>query len=228
MFADGTSRSLQEISEACQIPKASALRLLATLVRDGILSKSANTGHYSPQWLLVPSLIGEEAFLESVEASLRRISARTAETAEFWIPNDSGLILIRRSEPKDREVRVAARIGFVRSWTGEFEASVRIAKAFGEPPPGNGEDFWTYDSPTERVLLSAEEVDAQMKDAKAKGYALDLVLNNNGVRRFAAPVLRSGRLAGVLCIAQYIPPAGSGDVQELIDILLEEGNVLHS
>jgi DNA-binding IclR family transcriptional regulator len=208
LMADGESRSLEALVRLTDWPKASVFRLLQTLCALGMLRRHETDRTYSAACTIVPldTSAAQPDLNRRLPEILANLAQSTGQTAEWYVPTPEGLILVQRSEPENQEVRVVARIGFRRDWTGELEAVASIGNAYGRPPRCPNPRYWTYMEEGTKKTLSAEEVVRTLASARSDGLAQDAHYNLNGVRRSAAAISGSGRLLGILALAESFRP----------------------
>ncbi len=218
--------TLETLASRCRVPKASALRLLRTLVQLGIVQRDESTKAYRPAMRLVPVASPGVDFARRVSAVLVRLATVTGCTAEWYVPTQQGMVLTQRHEPDSQQVHVVARIGFVRAWEQELDAVAAAAGAGGGPAPSPSARYWAYGSNGVRQNLSASAVRTRLAAAARTRVARDVHYNTNGVKRIAAAVTREGQLVGVLALAHGYQPGSSIDYDALAATLKDETEML--
>lgn len=194
--------SLDEIAEQTGFPRSSLFRILSVLVETGLLEKTDDGSRYRAVMTLLPCGNPGRISPERVRECLDHVSGQTGNTAEWYVPSDSGLILVQRSEPENKEVSVRAGIGFVRHWNSELDAVACVGhgmEPFRRDPEAR---FWTYTSNGKQERLSRKEWRGMIDAALKNGFARDQCYNTNGVKRSAVPISTDGRLAGILAAAE--------------------------
>jgi len=208
ILEDGRPHTLQALASRTGWPKASLLRLLGTLSEQDLVSRNDIEKSYTARARLIPLGAQEEMFSQWLADGLRRLARESDYTAEWYIPSDSGMMIVQRMEPEIPVIRVVARVGFLRHWDGELEAVNTLAHAWRKDKPADMDGFWSYVKDGARKRLSAPETSRRLATALRTGWAWDAHYNTNGVRRMACVVLRRGRMAGVLALAAgYRPDA---------------------
>jgi len=210
LLGDGEPRGLEALNRATGIPKSSLLRLLETLESLALVRRGEDR-LYRAAARIVP-VRGAEDFSRRVDGALRRLAEDTGYTAEWYVPGEAGLVLIRRAAPADGEVGVLARIGFLREWRGELEAVSALGRAHFRPG-GSNAGYWRYERDGIPGKLSAEGAAEVVAAAAESGCAEDEHWNPHGVRRMAAVVTQDGRPVGVLALARHFTPAGRKNTQ---------------
>ncbi|HAU37052.1 MAG TPA: hypothetical protein DCX07_04975 [Phycisphaerales bacterium] len=207
LLGDGRARTLEEIARATRWPKSSLLRLCRDLTALGLLARDRASRAYSARARIVPLHAGGELSSE-LDAALDRLVETTSRTAEWYVPSEAGMVIVRRAEPQAAEVRVIARVGFVRAWRGELDAVAALAAAWFRPPERSTAGYWTYLRPGVRGSLPARSAAGKIASARETGFVADEVVNPHGVRRQAGVVIRAGRPVGVLALAEHVGPRG--------------------
>lgn len=197
---------LERLAGDAGLPKSSTLRLLAALERSGMVARDPLTRRWHARVALVAGRDGasEAVRMRQVLADLAR-EARHA--AEAWEWRGDRAVMIDRADPEDASTAVRARIGFERDLR-EVDAVVLIGFACSPAGPR-----WLpvhvqcRDRAEQRVARA--DLQAQVDACRGSGFAADLGINANGVRRFAVPWHGpDGSLRGALVVAQGggVPP----------------------
>ncbi len=222
LLEDRRARLLEEIASETGYPKSSLTRLMETLVNLELIKRDPSTRKYTPCCILLP--IQERA--ESIDNRLRPIlgdlANRSSCTAEWYMPSENGMILIRRAEPADGEVSVIARIGYQRGWTGELEAVAAVGNAFFH----DREDHSGFCSAGRHRPLSSAEAKAIIDSVRERGSVVDTEWNSNGVRRAAVIVKQRSIPVGVLAIAESMRPTPKLSPDEHLKLLKQASNQL--
>lgn len=205
LLEDGQRYSLDALARRTGIPKASLMRLLQALIELELVERSPDSKAYAARARIVPLAAGEASFGRAVAQSLQQLASQSEQTAEWYVPNETGMVLVRRREPEAQQVHVVARIGFVRPCQGELDAVACLAAAFYHSP-ASYRGFWTYDHNGAQRRLNAGEARKRIEEAGATRWARDAHYNTNGVRRIAAAVTANERLIGILALAGSYQP----------------------
>jgi DNA-binding IclR family transcriptional regulator len=211
--------TLDEVAKRTNVPKASLLRLLKTLEIENLVTR--RDGTYAAAATIVPIPGIGPRFEQRLESALVRVATSTGLAAEWYVPSPTGLILVKRAEPPDAEVRVQASVGFLRAWDAELEAVATIGLAFLKKGKASFGRHWTYVRDGVKTALSAADAKRRVERARADGYVIDTILNANGVRRMACPVEATGG-RGVIAAAGHFAPSKKGHDKADIRVLLEE------
>ncbi|MEM1060360.1 MAG: helix-turn-helix domain-containing protein, partial [Verrucomicrobiota bacterium] len=197
---DGAWHSLEDAARSLRLPKASAYRLLATLVQQGLAEKGPDK-RYQARWVLRPR-DAEQPWRERLEAALERLAESTGCTAEWYQPALEGMRLCRQIAG-DAEVQVVARPGYLRDWSGELDAVACLGYAFAQEAPEPSDGLSAYLHNGRREALPAEQARRRIEEARAERHATDVAFNTNGIRRCALAVMDArDRFRGVLALAE--------------------------
>lgn len=199
--------SLEQLARSQKWPKSSTLRLLKSLERAGVVARDPATKRYQALSRLTPIASAEQALRATSAQAMIELAEATRHTVELHQFEGSRVRMIDRSEPEAIEVWVRARIGFERRFD-EIDALAQVALAFGVErarwPRTGG---WYWDGADHRRPLGSEQLDAVVEEVRRREVAVDLGVNPNGVRRYAAPLLAAaGQLVGVLAVAESLSP----------------------
>jgi len=226
LLEDGRRMTLEAIAGSTSLPKPSLLRILQTLDGLGLVARDTTSRHYYATSRLVPFQGNGRLFEGRLDAALERIASATGHTAEWYVPSEDGMALVRRAEPSLREVGVQARIGFIRSWKGELDAVATVAYAWLREPMRSFAGFWSYVADGMKDKLSDDDAKRCVGQARQNGFAVDKHCNLNGVRRIACIVGRNAKCLGVLVVAQHLVPPGLQRERKHVEVLLKEAQNL--
>lgn len=192
---------LVDIARAADLPKPTAHRLIATLV-DAELVRSLGNGRYA---LGNRCLALGQSFLESVDMrveavpEMRALVTTTGETCHLGILSGHQIVYIEKLD-SPHAVRMYSRVGATNP-----AATTSLGKAilaysdddvldavFAVPIPQR----------TPATVTDPAEARRRLADVRRRGYAIDDIENEDGIRCVAAPILdHSGAPAGALSIS---------------------------
>lgn len=202
LAVDGQT-SLEKLAARNGWPKSSVLRFLQTLEQAGAVKQDPA----SRRWRALQHLQALDAPnpgpLEMARNRLAVLAQLTGHCAELYRWKDGELSLMDRAEPETGEMMILARIGFRRD-LNELDATALIAYAFS-PDANVPEKVWAWKK-GKKKKLSAEKRNQRLTETRESLLALDSDFNENGIRRFAVPVLHNEKLIGVLAVAQRQTP----------------------
>lgn len=211
--------SLDQLAVQTGYPKASVLRMLQTLGDLQLIERTA-AGRYHAIARMVSADGAGPDFERAVSQTLEKLSAELGATAEWFEPNEKGLLLTRRSSPPDAEVRVKARAGFLREWGGELDAVATLGYALYSAAPAGRGKLWVYGPQGQHVVISATVARTHIEAHREGGLSIDSSYNENGVKRVATAVVRGGELVGVLSLALVFTPSLDQKISALGETLL--------
>jgi DNA-binding IclR family transcriptional regulator len=219
VLCDQGEASLDQVTQRTGYPKASVLRMLQTLCGLQLIERNKQTGLYRALARIAYSSGSGPDFDAQVQHILERLSGKFQVSAEWFDPGAGGLQLVRRVSPPEAEVRVKARAGFNREWGGELDAIAAAGYAFYSDSPAGRSGLWTYGPQGEQVKLTATEAKARIAKVCSDRLFVDACYNANGVKRVAAPVVRNGRLTGVISLACAFTPSLDLEFEEKAKVL---------
>ncbi|MFZ2655152.1 MAG: helix-turn-helix domain-containing protein [Victivallales bacterium] len=219
-LSENGPRNLEKLSKDLGEPKASLLRYLDTLLSLGLVGRDPVTKEYSSKVAMVRLGRAGRDFSDKVQKLLDSLAEKTCRTAEWYVHNGDRMVLARRSEPENAVIHVKAKIGFERELNGEFEAVARIA-ILNLKIDLSGKKSWIYRDGRKKNI--EESICRKILDSDRKnGYAIDMEYNENGVRRYAAPVFQNGKLAGVIALAENFRPDADSKIPRIAKMLKDE------
>ena len=217
--------SLEAVASETGYPKSSILRVLDTLSALDLVVRDPGTRRYSATALLIRRTAPDASFDQRIARSLADLAESTGNTAEWYVSVESGMALVQRAQPAEGIVHVRAKIGFIRTWTGELEAVNALGRAFFNPSADcRGNSGYTSDGLF--VKLSAKHVADRVRSASNERAIMDDAFNTNGVRRMAAVVFRSGQPTGIVSLAEHSRPGTDGCRQKWFDQLKDAARAL--
>ncbi len=197
-LADQRPRTLEALAGGLGIPKASALRLLATLQSAGAVRRGSDKSYEAIRGIL-PLAGSATSLRRQLDEIMSRLCRDCGCTVEWYEPVDRGMALIRQVHP-EAEIRVQARPGFLREWNSEFEAVARLGHALHPAaPPLRSPKMYIGDG--HLAGLSTRKAHRLLDEARMAKSASDSAFNENGVRRTAVAAIAGGTLFGVLALA---------------------------
>lgn len=219
--------TLEVIAQRTGYPKASVFRLMETLMALDLVDRDAQSKGFSPLVRLTAAAADDKSFDAALADSLDTLASQTGQTAEWYLPMDEGLVMVRRAEPPRSELQVRARIGFTRAWEGELDAVACVGRAWSRNPSITFRSLWTYGPDGRHVAIGAAEARRRQARARERGFSTDFHYNTNGVKRMAAAVFDGPALRGVLALAQCFTPQAAGRERACLVSLLDSASRLH-
>lgn len=205
LLSNSGSLSLEKLSLASRIPKASLLRILQTLELKGLVERDPIDKHYTNKVFFFSASASKD-FMLSLPPFLKNLSMKTDRTVEFYSPERESLKITARSECGSRMITVKANLGFRRELDGELEAVARIGHVFGSFSNCKfSKKLWQYKN-GKKKKITISQYKEQIEKVKSEKIAFDIEFNSNGVRRSAAPIFQNGKFAGVIALAENFFP----------------------
>jgi DNA-binding IclR family transcriptional regulator len=197
--ADGPVR-LGDLVTASGLPRPTVLRLLEVLLEERVVQ--AADGSYA----LGPRLaVWGQRYLDGLdvrvhaEGPMRELADATRETCYLGVRDDRSVLYIAKAD-SPQAVRPAARVG-----TRNPLHSTGIGKtllAFGAPDEALAYANGPLETKTPNTIVDADRLGAEIDATRARGYAIDNVENEDGVRCVAAPIRNhAGEVVAALSVS---------------------------
>jgi DNA-binding IclR family transcriptional regulator len=199
-------RGVSEIARAQGLPKSTVHRLLQALARRGLVEQEG--GRYAPGARLVALGLGAQA-RDPVVAAARPVLDEEAralgETVFLMAPRSAGLVVLDKAEGAGF-LRAAPRLGEI----VPLHATAAGKLAFAFAPDRFPLELSGAERFTERTVLDADALRAEVERARKQGYAENHGEWIDGLSVVAAPVLLDvpaggRRLIAVLAVAAATP-----------------------
>lgn len=190
--------SLSDLSRLCRLPKPTAHRVLGVLVEAAMLRLDPDGGYrLGPECLVLGT-----AFLDGLDLRdrarevMRDLSSRTGETCHLGILDGFRIVYIEKIE-SSQAIRMASRIGRTNP-----VHSTAIGKAIAAFLPEDRIEAIVaagLEQRTARTITDADRFRSELATIRRRGYAIDDVENEDGIRCVAAPVFDHERsvVAGI-------------------------------
>jgi DNA-binding IclR family transcriptional regulator len=214
--------AFSEIMNALNIPKPSLARILGVLTERGLVNKTDERGFYrlGMQLLYLGGRLESKLKLRSVaRPHMEELALSTGKTIELSTLDRDQLILIDQIEGNEG-VRLFTRIGSAypyfhaigagKIYLAHMERNKRkeVLQKIGLPMV------------TQYTIANAEQLERELSNIAANGFAFEDQELREGVRRAVAPIYDShGTLAGCLGIASPIFSFTDKDVDDLADVV---------
>jgi len=203
LVANGSGRSLIDISRDAGMSPSTALRLLETLRAHNFVEKDTETGLYRiaiGAFEVGSSYVSQNGLSESARIVLRRISGQLGQTANLAILDRSDIVYIERLEadgPLGTRGRWGERLPAHSTAAGKamlaWSWESRCDEILGPSP---------YARLTPNTITERERLMPDLRATRERGYARDDEESVMGLRCFAAPVLdREGRPQAAISVS---------------------------
>jgi DNA-binding IclR family transcriptional regulator len=197
--ADGPVR-LGDLVAASGLPRPTALRLLDVLREQRVVQTADGA------YVLGPRLaVWGHRYLEGLDVRahaedlMRGLAETTRETCYLGVRDDRSVLYIAKAD-SPQAVRPAARVG-----TRNPLHSTGIGKvllAFAPPEEALAYAGGPLEAKTPNTIVDAEQLGAEMDATRGRGYAIDNVENEDGVRCVAAPIRdHAGEVVAALSVS---------------------------
>ena len=178
---------LGDLVGASGLPRPTVLRLLDALLEERLLQPEADGFALGPRVALWGQryLDGLDVRIHA-EDLMRALAEQTRETCFLGIRDDRSVLYIAKAD-SPQAVRPAAGVGARNPLhsTGLGKALL----AFGSPDVAVAyADVGPLEVKTPNTIVDPERLAAELERSRARGYAIDDVENEDGVRCVAAPI----------------------------------------
>jgi IclR family acetate operon transcriptional repressor len=178
---------LADLLDASGLPRPTALRLIDVLLEHGLLQRAGRAYALGPRLA-----VWGQRYLDALDVRtqavdlMRALADETRETCYLGVPDGRRVLYIAKAD-SPQAVRPAAEIG-----TRNPLHSTGIGKALLAFGPRDDAVAYAHSGPLEsktpNTIVDPERLLAEMERTRARGYAIDDVENEDGVRCVAAPV----------------------------------------
>jgi sugar lactone lactonase YvrE/DNA-binding IclR family transcriptional regulator len=191
-----------ELLRTALLPKATLHRILATLMREGLLRHDPYTKTYRLGFRLLE--LAHEVWSDfdlrlAAQDEMVRLRDSIAETV-FLAVLDGDSVVLLASEEASREMRIASKVG--ERMPVHATAAGKVIAAYLDPSRQLGLlKALPLDAFTPHTLTTVEALRSEFDLTRARGYAIENNEHTDGVVSVAAPILDiEGRPIGAVCI----------------------------
>lgn len=180
--------SLQLLAQDTGLAKSTVHRLLNSLVQLGYAGQDAESGHYRltlKMFELSSGIVDRMDIMGVARLHLERLAQRTGEAVHLVIRDGRDIVYIYKTE--SGPMRMSSRVG-LRSplyCTGVGKAILATL------PAEDVAEIWSHSHPhklTARTVTDLAQLQAQLAEVRANGYAVDDEENELGVRCVAVAI----------------------------------------
>jgi IclR family acetate operon transcriptional repressor len=188
LAAEPNGLSLVEVAHAADLPKATAHRLLATLASAGLV-RALGDGRYG---LGSHCLALGQAFLHSIDVrteaipEMRKLVEETGETCHLGILSNDHIVYIEKFD-SPHPIRMYSRVGATNP--ASTTSLGKAILAFSPADEVDGVFAAGIPQRTPATVTDPSEARAQLAAIRTRGYAIDDLENEEGIRCVAAPLL---------------------------------------
>ena len=222
-----TERGVSEIAQATGLHKATAHRLIMTLLNCGFLERTPNGERFRLGLRLVELGLGALRRLDFRQAAfpyMEQLVERFNETCDLGI-FDRGRVLYVEVVHSEHSLTVAARVG--RHLPVHCTASGRVLLAF--LPPEVVEPILSAPLPayTEKTITLPSRLREELETTRQRGYGLDDEEFEVGVRAIAVPIRDiDGNLIAAMSMLGPSNRLTPERIPEIAEALVETANAV--
>ena len=197
------AETLASISRKCDIPRATASRIVTTLEQEGYLRRCKNKSYVRNFYLQKKMNSGEE-YLSILEQILEDIAEKSEQSGEAIFIENSQLYWLSKKESKNVAFRLKAHAGFRRPLY-ELDAPSRLGlAAMGwETVRKQFDTSAFFEAGKSRNSVSKSTLKEQLQTTSLTDVQYDIEGNIRGIRRFSKAIFdKNGQFVNLLCIAE--------------------------
>jgi DNA-binding IclR family transcriptional regulator len=210
LVVEGTQpETVTELAETTGLPKSTASRLVAALERQGLVQRDGGRGSVRPGPVLVSfarRALPSEDLVELCGPSLDRLAEATGETVNLAVPAGNGVEQLAQRDSRHflgSTNWIGRRVPYHASAVGK----VFLAHGTAQVPK-------ELERLTAHTIVDREELERELGETLARGYATAVDELEPGLWAVAAPVYGTSRVVAALSV--------SGPTVRLRDGLLDE------
>lgn len=186
-LAENGSVGLMELSEALNLNKTTAHRVLNSLIYMGYARQNPENGKYEPTFRLVDMatrIMSKVDIVPFVRPYLRRLMEATLETVHFVEQDGTDAVYIDKVESRSNGIQMVSRIGsrIPLYCSGVGKAMMAQMDRQEVLEIWENSDIMPL---TEHTITRFDELNADLELIRKRGYALDNEENQIGVRCIA-------------------------------------------
>ncbi len=222
-----TDRGVSEIAQATGLHKATAHRIMMTLLNGGFLERAPDGEKFRLGIRVLELGLGALRGLDLRRAAfpyMQQLVDRFNETCDLGI-YDRGMVLYVEVVHSEHSLTIAARVG--RRLPAYCTASGRVFLA--HLPPEMVEPVLTAPMPpcTARTVTSPARLREELEVTRRRGYSLDDEEFERGIRAVSAPIRNvDGNVIAALSMPGPINRMPPQRVREIADALVETANAI--
>jgi IclR family acetate operon transcriptional repressor len=183
--------------------KASLSKILGTLAREGFVRQDAPTGRFHLSWRLLALAFGhaERVGMPAVCVPiLQALADETDELVQLAVVEDGEVLFVAKAEGPGQQIRMLPLVGLVapahataagKIWLAHLPEAEVLAVLARQG----------LRRLTPRTITSRAKLLAQLREARARGYAIVDEELIEGGRAAAAPIVAGGRVVGAVAVS---------------------------
>jgi DNA-binding IclR family transcriptional regulator len=183
--------------------KASLSKILGTLVHEGFVRQDPLTGRFHLSWRLLALAFGhaERVGMPAIcLPSLQALADETDELVQLAVVEDGALLFVAKAEGPGQQIRMLPLVGLVAPAHATAAGKVWLAQL----PEAEALAVLARQGLrrlTPRTITSRAKLLVQLREARARGYAIVDEELIEGGRAAAAPILAGGRVVGAVAVS---------------------------
>lgn len=197
--AAGTGATATELTNALALPRPTVYRVLTSLQEHGWVVRENKRYRLTLRLLaLAESAFSVTAMQSVCQPHLLRLSQATGETAHFAMLDGGKAGYIAKVDG-EHAIRMISHVG----WRGPLHATAvgKVMLAWAEPALAAALTAQPLAQYTDKTLVDAAALQAELKQVRKQGHAIDDEELLQGLVCVAAPVLVQGKLIGAVSIS---------------------------
>jgi len=195
--------ALTSLSAELGYGKASLSKILATMVREGFVRRDRVSGHFNLSWRLLALAFGhaQRVGIHGLcSPVLQALADQTDELVQLAVVEDNHILFVAKAEGPGQQMRMMPLVGVVAPVHATASGKVWLASL---PRPEATAVLARQGLPrlASHTITSRERLLAQLRNVRARGYAVvdeELV---DGGRAVAAPIVKGGRVVGAVAVS---------------------------
>ncbi|HET7730523.1 MAG TPA: IclR family transcriptional regulator [Usitatibacter sp.] len=198
LVRSGQPRRLTELSRQLGLTKPNVYRLLSTLSTLGYVQKDATTSLYSPtlkMWELGSLLVRDTDLVSVANPRLRKLCEETRESVQLTV-FDAGFVVYVDKVDSPQPLKAMTAIGSRNPATVTSTGKAMLAWM---PPEALDLAFAQVKRFTPLTLMRRRDIEADLEETRARGYAINRGEFRLGVCGLAAPLRdRTGKVIAAI------------------------------
>ena len=183
--------------------KASLSKILSTLEREGFVRWDPATSRFHLSWRLLALAYGyaeRVGIPDLCTPVLQALADETGELVQLGVVEGEDVLFVAKAEGSDRRLRMVSLVGAVaplhatasgKLWLASLSDAAAAALLAKHPLPRLAS----------RTMTSRARVLAQLREIRARGYAIADEELVDGARAVGAPIVHGGRMVGSVAVS---------------------------
>jgi IclR family transcriptional regulator, acetate operon repressor len=209
--------TVTELAETTGLPKSTASRLVAALERQGLVQRDAGRGSIRPGPVLVNFArrrFPNADLVELCDPALDRLARATGETVNLAVPASSGVEQLAQRDSR-HFLGSTNWVGRTVPYHASAVGKLFLASGTSRPPK-------RLEQLTARTIVDREELEQELVETRARGYATAVEELEPGLWAIAAPLTDGSGVVAALSISGPTIRLPEGRLEELGRLLVAE------